>query len=65
MGSWKMEDTAEKAKLREKAKAMYEKVTMVKNEEQKIRLILNVITPDNYDKKFAELRGFLFSNLRS
>jgi len=26
VGSWKMEDTAEKAKLKEKARAMYEKV---------------------------------------
>jgi len=33
--------------------------------EQKIRLILNVITPDNYDKKFAELRGYLFDDLKS
>lgn len=33
IGSWKMEDTAEKAKLKEKAKAMHEKVNMAKNEE--------------------------------
>lgn len=64
-GSWKMEDTAEKAKLKEKAKAMYEKVNQDKNEEQKIRLILNVITPENYDKKFTELRGFLFGNRKT
>lgn len=60
-----MEDTAEKAKLKEKAKAMYEKVNQDKNEEQKIRLILNVITPENYDKKFSELRGFLFGNRKT
>ena len=47
IGMWKMEDTAEKAKLKEKAKAMYEKVNMTKNETQQIRLILNIITPDN------------------
>jgi len=38
---------------------------MEKNEAQKIRLILNVITPDNYDKKFKELRTFLFQDLRT
>ena len=28
-------------------------------------MILNVITPDNFEKKFAELRGFLFNDLRT
>jgi hypothetical protein len=60
-----MEDTAEKAKLREKAIAMQKKVKMEKNTEQKIRLILNVITPDNFEKKFNELRGFLFGELKN
>lgn len=64
-GTWKMQDTTEKAKLKEKARAMHEKVKLAKNEEQQIRLILNVITPDNYDKKFRELRQFLFGDLRS
>jgi len=36
-----------------------------KNQIQKIRLILNVIAPDNYDKKFAELRGYLFGELKT
>lgn len=44
---------------------MYEKVTQSKNEEQKIRLILNIITPDNFIKKFGELRGFLFPGLKT
>lgn len=44
---------------------MHEKVTQSKNEEQKIRLILNIITPDNFDKKFGELRGYLFPNLKT
>jgi len=43
---------------------MREKVNQSKNEEQKIRLILNIITPDNYAKKFGELRGFLFPSLK-
>ena len=64
-GTWKQEDTTEKAKLKEKAIAMHAKVTMEKNESQKIRLILNVITPDNYEKKFKELRSFLFMDLKT
>lgn len=27
-------------------------------------MICNVITPDNYDKKFAELRYFMFGDLK-
>ena len=41
------------------------KMRQDKNEIQKIRLILNVITPDNFDKKFKELRGFLFNELKT
>jgi len=32
---------------------------------QKIRLILNVIAPDNVDKKFKELRDYLFPGLKT
>lgn len=32
---------------------------------QKIRLIVNVITPDNFDKKFEELRGYLFGSAKT
>jgi len=28
-------------------------------------LILNVISPDNFDKKFGELRSLLFAGLKS
>jgi hypothetical protein len=35
-----------------------------KNTHQKIRLIINIITPDNFDKKFEELRGYLFGGLK-
>ena len=35
-----------------------------KNTKQKIRLIVNVITPDNLEKKFVELRGFMFGERR-
>lgn len=31
---------------------------------QKIRLIANVIAPDNYDKKFLELREVIFGDLK-
>lgn len=36
-----------------------------KNETQKIKLILNIIAPDNFEKKFGELRGFLFRGLKT
>mgnify|MGYP001407960232 CR=1 FL=1 len=36
-----------------------------KTEIQKIRLILNIIAPDNKDKKMAELRTFLFKGLKT
>lgn len=36
-----------------------------KNETQKIKLILNIIAPDNFEKKFSELRGFLFKGLKT
>jgi hypothetical protein len=65
MGSWKPEDTEEKRKLKEQAKKMHEKASQEKNTIQKIKLILNVITPDNYEKKFTELRFFLFGDLKS
>lgn len=36
-----------------------------KNDLQKIRLILNVIAPDNKEKKFGELRQHLFKGLKT
>ena len=33
--------------------------------EQKIRLNLNVIAPDNFEKKFNELRGYMFGGFKS
>ena len=43
---------------------MHKKATAEKNEKQKIKLILNVITPDIYEKKFKELREFMFQDLK-
>ena len=64
-GTWKKEDTEEKAKLRELAQAQIARIRGDKNETQKIKLILNVIAPDNFTKKFGELRGFLFRGLKT
>jgi hypothetical protein len=64
-GMWKQEDNQEKAKLREQAQANYTKIKSDKNDTQKIKLILNVIAPDNFEKKFGELRGFLFKGLKT
>ena len=65
MGSWKQEDTEEKQKLRQAALEMKKKLSMSKNVEQKIRLIMNVISPDNFDKKLNELRGFMFEGFKT
>lgn len=39
-----------------------EKARSDKNAEQQIRLICNLITPDNFDKKFGELRQHIFGS---
>jgi len=52
-------------KLKEQAAATKSRVTAERNATQKIKLILNVIAPDNYDKKFGELRSYLFGELKS
>ena len=44
---------------------MKKKLSMSKNVDQKIRLIMNVISPDNFDKKLNELRGFMFEGLKT
>jgi len=36
----------------------------IKMKSKKIRLILNIIAPDNYVKKFGEIRGYLFPKLK-
>ena len=64
-GTWKQEDNQEKAKLKEQAAANIAKIRADKNDTQKIKLILNVIAPDNFQKKFGELRGYLFKGLKS
>jgi len=55
----------EKELLKQQAQARQENLKQEKNVIQKIRLILNVITPDNFDKKFGELRTYLFADLMS
>lgn len=47
------------------AKQNHQKATMQKSVAQQIRLNLNVITPDNFEKKFKELRQHLFPDLKS
>lgn len=51
-------------KLAEESKKVLEKAKGDKNVQQQIRLIVNVITPDNLDKKFEELRRIIFGDLR-
>jgi hypothetical protein len=52
-------------KLFEESKKIIEKAKSDKNTQQKIRLIVNVITPDNFEKKFDELRGYMFGELKT
>ncbi len=52
-------------KLAEESKATIEKAKSDRNTEQSIRLIVNVISPDNFDKKFEELRCYMFGQLKT
>lgn len=52
-----------KKKLEEEAKKIIENARKEKDNKNKIRLICNVISPDNYEKKFKELRGYIFGDL--
>lgn len=52
-------------KLAKESETAREKALREKNIDQKIRLIINVITPDNFEKKFEELRNFLFPGLKA
>ena len=49
----------------EKSRQVHQKVTGDKNIHQQIRLIINVIAPDNFEKKFEELRKVMFGDLKS
>lgn len=51
-------------KLREESKRFHDMSLAEKNLKQKIRLIINQILPDNFDKKFAELRDHIFGSLK-
>ncbi|CDW87535.1 eukaryotic translation initiation factor 4g-like [Stylonychia lemnae] len=53
-----------KQELTNQSKMAIEKARSEKNIEQQIKLICNIITPNNFDKKFLELRGHLFGDLK-
>lgn len=50
--------------MAEECKKVREVAISDKNTLQKIRLIVNLLTPDNLDKKFGELRGYMFGSLK-
>ena len=65
------EDAAKRAeadilrkKLSEECKKVREVSISDKNPIQKIRLIVNLLAPDNLEKKFGELRGIMFGSLK-
>lgn len=54
-------DDFKKKLLKESLEAI-KKAKQDKNVTQNIKLILNVIAPDNFDKKFDELRKIMFGD---
>ena len=50
--------------MSEECKKVREVAISDKNTLQKIRLIVNLLTPDNLDQKFRELRGYMFGSLK-
>lgn len=42
-----------------------EKARSERDDNQNVRLWLNQITPDNYDKKESELRGLMFGDRKA
>ena len=51
-------------KLEEQSKQKIQEVKKERNVLQQIRLICNIIAPDNFDKKFDELRQLMFEDLK-
>jgi hypothetical protein len=69
-GGWNKADSEEFSELKKKAKEYQDKLkNSTKTETQKliskVRLILNIIAPDNKDKKLRELRAILFGELKT
>lgn len=69
-GGWNKADSEEFTALKAKAKEYQNKLANnTKTETQKliskVRLILNVIAPDNKEKKMRELRAILFGDLKT
>eukprot|EP00347_Sterkiella_histriomuscorum_P005403 403356747 len=54
----------DKQKLQAQSKVAIEKARSSKSITQQIKLICNIITPDNFEKKFKELRTYLFGDLK-
>ncbi len=53
-----------KNKLVEESKVAIQKARGDKNIIQQIKLICNIISPNNFEKKFLELRQHTFGNLK-
>lgn len=53
-----------KKHLKVVAAAKRDLIDLDKNKIQKIRLIMNVISPDNYDNKCLELRHYMFGDAK-
>lgn len=50
--------------LKEQALKMKARISLDKNITQKVRLATNQIAPDNFEKKFGELREHIFGDMK-
>jgi hypothetical protein len=61
---WRKEEDEMEAKLKQQSKKFMEEAKSEKQDMQKVRLWLNQISPDNYDRKSGELRELLIGNAK-
>lgn len=61
----RQKNNEEKQKLIKQALEMKEKLKTEKNPVQKIKFAINLISPDNFDRKFNELRIYMFKDFKT
>lgn len=61
---WRAEEDETVQKLKQQAKKVMEEAKSEKQDFQRVRLWLNQISPDNFEKKSGELRELLIGNAK-
>lgn len=61
---WRAEEDEMVQKLKQQSKKFMEEAKSEKADNQRVRLWLNQISPDNFDKKSGELRELLIGNAK-